>query len=66
MLSREGQIALEYLQESQHLREDAERYSSVDNTVMGSLLSTLYGIPRWRAEQAVKEALAQLKRKKKG
>jgi hypothetical protein len=57
--------ALCYLRDSDNYRQDAETGAPLGNSVIGSLLSLIYKAPRWATEQAVLEALTQLKRERK-
>jgi len=54
---RAVQLALGMLRESDQYTQDAREGAPVGNSVVGSLLSTLHGVPRQYAEPAVVEAL---------
>jgi len=51
-------IALRMLRASPEHLEDARKGAEVNNSVVGGVISTTHRIPRWAAEQAVREALA--------
>lgn len=51
-----AKAAYEMMKTDAHYLEDARRFSNVNNTVIGSLLS-LRGYSRWVTEEAVKQAL---------
>ncbi len=57
-----ARLALGLLRESPEYLTDARQGAPVGNSVVGSLLSTLHGVPRQYAERAVAEAIAQLDR----
>jgi hypothetical protein len=54
--------AKEMLRENKDYYEDAMRGAPVGNTVIGSVLSIVFGAPRWATEDAVVEALRQMRR----
>ena len=51
-------IALRMLRASPEHLEDARQGAKVNNSVVGGVISMTHRIPRWAAEQAVREALA--------
>jgi hypothetical protein len=55
-------LAVKLLRESPEYEADARVGAPLNNSVAGSVLSLLYGIPRQYAEQYVREALAELDR----
>jgi hypothetical protein len=54
--------AKKMLKENEGYYEDALDGAAVGNTAIGAVLSIVYGAPRWIAEDAVVEALRQLRR----
>jgi hypothetical protein len=60
--SRAVQLALVMLRGEPGYIADARAGAPVGNSVVGSLLSLLHGVPRQYAEPAVMQALAQLDR----
>ena len=50
-------LALSLLRDEPKYQEDARRFAGVGNSVVGSLLSIVYKIPRQYAEPAVRRAM---------
>jgi len=60
------QIALRMLRQApERIIADARKGAQVNNSVIGSLISLQYRVPRWAAERAVREALAIIDAKEK-
>lgn len=62
---KEVKIALSMIEDDPDYEADARRGSRVGNSVVGSLLSLLHGVPRQYGESAVTEALRVLDRRRK-
>ena len=61
-MDRDTDLALRLLRGEDKLIDDARLYAPVGNSLAGSLLSTMYRMPRQYAEAAVRRALAVLER----
>lgn len=59
------QHAYELLKSNPHYVDDAKQGASVNNTVVGSVMSITTGSPRWATENAVKVALRRIQAESK-